>query len=216
MQTLIINAHPDFKNDYSFSSKLQQLFLKEFSKRFPEEKPTVLNLYDQPIPRIETDQLLGIWNKQREGLELNSFEKEIYNTSANLLTQFKEHHRIVIVSPLHNFNITSRMKDYLDNILIARETFKYTEDGSVGLMTDDYNVLLLQASGSIYTLNDRYTPLEFSHYYLKEMFQEIMGFNKFDIVRAQGTAVLASEAILKTAESEMTEAVTNFYTPSKL
>lgn len=216
MQTLIINAHPDFKNDYSFSSKLQQLFLKEFSKRFPEEKPTVLNLYDQPIPRIETDQLLGIWNKQREGLELNSFEKEIYSTSANLLTQFKEHHRIVIVSPLHNFNITSRMKDYLDNILIARETFKYTEDGSVGLMTDDYNVLLLQASGSIYTLNDRYTPLEFSHYYLKEMFQEIMGFNKFDIVRAQGTAVLASEAILKTAESEMTEAVTNFYTPSKL
>ncbi|MDF0479936.1 NAD(P)H-dependent oxidoreductase [Vagococcus sp. PNs007] len=216
MQTLIINAHPDFKNDYSFSSKLQQLFLKEFSKRFPEEKPTVLNLYDQPIPRIETDQLLGIWNKQREGLELNSFEKEIYSTSANLLTQFKEHHRIVIVSPLHNFNITSRMKDYLDNILIARETFKYTEDGSVGLMTDDYNVLLLQASGSIYTLNDRYTPLEFSHYYLKEMFQEIMGFNKFDIVRAQGTAVLDSEAILKTAESEMTEAVTNFYTPSKL
>lgn len=216
MQTLIINAHPDFKNDYSFSSKLQQLFLKEFSKHFPEEKPTVLNLYDQPIPRIETDQLLGIWNKQREGLELNSFEKEIYSTSANLLTQFKEHHRIVIVSPLHNFNITSRMKDYLDNILIARETFKYTEDGSVGLMTDDYNVLLLQASGSIYTLNDRYTPLEFSHYYLKEMFQEIMGFNKFDIVRAQGTAVLDSEAILKTAESEMTEAVTNFYTPSKL
>ena len=216
MQTLIINAHPDFKTDYSFSSKLQQLFLKEFSKRFPEEKPTVLNLYDQPIPRIETDQLLGIWNKQREGLELNSFEKEIYSTSANLLTQFKEHHRIVIVSPLHNFNITSRMKDYLDNILIARETFKYTEDGSVGLMTDDYNVLLLQASGSIYTLNDRYTPLEFSHYYLKEMFQEIMGFNKFDIVRAQGTAVLDSEAILKTAESEMTEAVTNFYTPSKL
>lgn len=42
------------------------------------------------------------------------------------------HHRIVIISPLHNFNVTSRLKDYIDNILIARQTFKYTSDGSVG------------------------------------------------------------------------------------
>ncbi|VED63897.1 NAD(P)H-dependent oxidoreductase [Staphylococcus delphini] len=35
-------------------------------------------------------------------------------------------------SPLHNFNVTSRLKDYIDNILIARQTFKYTSDGSVG------------------------------------------------------------------------------------
>ncbi|RNM43564.1 FMN-dependent NADH-azoreductase, partial [Staphylococcus aureus] len=33
---------------------------------------------------------------------------------------------------LHNFNITSRLKDYIDNIMIARETFKYIEEGSVG------------------------------------------------------------------------------------
>lgn len=51
--------------------------------------------------------------------------------------------------------------------MIARETFKYTEDGSVGLMTDDYKALLLQASGGVYTNDDRYTPLEFSYYYLK-------------------------------------------------
>lgn len=214
MQTLIINAHPDFKNKESFSNKLQHLFLNEFSKHFPEENPTILNLYEQTIPRIETDQLLGIWNKQKAGVNLTPFEEDICNTSNKLLTQFKEHHRIVIVSPLHNFNITSRMKDYLDNILIARETFKYTENGSVGLMTDDYNVLLLQASGSIYTMNDRYTPLEFSHYYLKEVFQEIMGFNKFDIVRAQGTAILEADTILKTAQSDIINTFENFYTRS--
>ena len=96
-----------------------------------------------------------------------------------LLNQFKANHRIVILTPLHNFNITSRLKDYIDNIMIARETFKYTEDGSVGLMTDDYKALLLQASGGVYTNDDRYTPLEFSYYYLKEMFKEIMGFDEF-------------------------------------
>lgn len=99
--------------------------------------------------------------------------------SAFLLNQFKANHRIVILTPLHNFNITSRLKDYIDNIMIARETFKYTEDGSVGLMTDDYKALLLQASGGVYTNDDRYTPLEFSYYYLKEMFKEIMDLMSF-------------------------------------
>ncbi len=147
-------------------------------------------------------------------MKLTAAEEELSNTSNTLLTQFKSHHRIVIVSPLHNFNVTSRMKDYLDNILIARETFKYTETGSVGLMTEDYNVLLLQASGSIYTMDDRYTPLEFSHYYLKEMFQEIMGFNKFNIVRVQGTTILEQNVIMETATSDMTIALDDFYTSS--
>jgi FMN-dependent NADH-azoreductase len=90
------------------------------------------------------------------------------------LTQFKDYHRIVISTPLHNFNITSRLKDYIDNILIARETFKYTESGSVGLMIDDYRLLLLQASGGVYTNKDRYTTLDFAPNYLKEMFTNIM------------------------------------------
>ena len=40
---------------------------------------------------------------------------------------------------------------YIDNIFIAGETFKYTENGSVGLMTDDYRLLMLESAGSIYS-----------------------------------------------------------------
>lgn len=167
------------------------------------------------IPRIEMDGLLGIWNKQMAGITLNEHEESISEKSKKLLNQFKEHHRIIIVTPFHNFNITSRMKDYMDNILIARETFKYTEDGSVGLMTDDYKVMLLQSSGSIYTNNDRYTPLEFPHYYLKATFEEIMGFDKFYIVRAQGTALLSEEEILKSAKEELDIVFDEFYSSGK-
>ncbi len=132
--------------------------------------------------------------------------------SAFLLNQFKANHRIVILTPLHNFNITSRLKDYIDNIMIARETFKYTEDGSVGLMTDDYKALLLQASGGVYTNDDRYTPLEFSYYYLKEMFKEIMGFDEFYIARAQGTSVLPEDEILDATNKDLNNVFDAFYT----
>lgn len=211
MKTLIINAQPDFLNDTHFSVRLQQLFLKQFSERFPNEAPAILNLYDHDIPRIETEQLLAVWNKQQAGDELTVEETKIAETSNQLLSQFKAHHRIVIVSPLHNFNVTSRMKDYIDNILIARETFKYTETGSVGLMTDDYKVLLLQASGSIYTNQDRYTPLEFSRFYLEKMFVEMMGFDSFDIVRAEGTNVLSADAVWQSVPQQMKLAFSKFY-----
>ncbi|WP_339206028.1 NAD(P)H-dependent oxidoreductase [Bacillus sp. FSL W8-1143] len=214
MQTLIINAHPDFTHRESYSNKLQTLFLEQFKERFPHEEPTILPLHETEIPRIEKDQLLRIWDKQASEQTLTATEEKIAAASSALLAQFKAHHRIVIVSPVHNFNVTSRMKDYIDNILIARETFKYTENGSVGLMTDDYRVLLLQASGSIFTNNDRYTPLEFSHDYLKEIFQNLMGFQQFHIVRAQGTAILEEETILSSAADDLSKGFDAFYSPS--
>lgn len=128
-----------------------------------------------------------------------------------MLEQFKAHHRIVFLTPLHNFNINSYTKDYLDNILIARETFKYTSDGSVGLMSDDYKVLFMQASGSIYTNDDRYSKLDISRMYIDGVFTEIMGFDSFEIVRAQGTSVLPFEEILESINEEMSEKVERFY-----
>ncbi len=64
---------------------------------------------------------------------------------------------------------------------------------------------MLQSSGSVYTNQDRYTPLEFSHFYLEAMFEEIMGFDSFDIVREQGSAtgLFTEEQILNKAYAEL-------------
>lgn len=201
MKTLLINSHPDFTNQSTYSAKLQELFLKKFQQDFSKEQLTIINLYDMEIPRIEEGQLLTIWEKEMSGEALTESEMKLNQVSKNLLNQFKEHHLIVIVSPLHNFNVTSRLKDYIDNILIARETFKYTDTGSVGLMVDDHKALFLQASGSVYTNNDRYSKLDFSYHYLKEIFEEIMGFNRLGIVRAQGTALLGEKDIMTEASA---------------
>ena len=95
--------------------------------------------------------------------------------------------------------------------MIARETFKYTESGSVGLMTDNYKALYLQASGSIYTNDDRYKLLDFSYHYLKAMFEDIMGFEEFYVVRAQGTAILPENDILNDAKLDLKQVLSSFY-----
>ncbi|MGX7204970.1 FMN-dependent NADH-azoreductase [Enterococcus pingfangensis] len=213
MKTLVVNAHPDFLNPNHFSIQLYHYFLEQFKNQFPEDTLEEINLYDMVIPQVTNGQLFSLWDKQAKKIALTDSEEQTAQLNQKLLEQFKSHHRIVIVEPLHNFNVTSRLKDYIDNVLVARETFRYTADGSVGLMTDDYRVLLLQGSGSIYTNNDRYTPLEFSRAYLDAIFTEMMGFDTFQIVRAQGTQVADANPslIMKTAKQDLRSALKTFY-----
>ena len=211
MKTLIINAHPDYKNEDHYSILFQKEFIKKFKEDFSTDDLTVLNLYESEIPRIEEGQLLSIWNKEASKELLSDEEERLKKVSEKLLSEFKAHRRIVLVTPLHNFNVTSRMKDYIDNILIARETFKYTETGSVGLMTEDYKLLVIQASGSIYTKEDRYKDLDISTLYLKGIFQEIMGFKSVEILRIEGTALLEKEVIMKANLRKLDVMMKEFY-----
>jgi len=111
--------------------------------------------------------------------------------------------------PMHNFNIPSKLKDYMDAILIPRETYTFTHSGSVGLLKDGRTVLVIQGSGSIYTNNDWYTEVEYSHRYLRSMFT-FMGFDSYEIVRAQGNAVLPKENVLEQAKQEALQAAERF------
>lgn len=217
MKTLIVNAHPDFANPNHYSMKLLAAFKKMYATNWPLEHLTTLNLYQEAIPRIKEGELQSIWQKQATGKQLTLAEEQIANQSQALLNQFKQHQRIVIATPLHNFNIPSALKDYLDNILIAQETFRYLdtpmENGkaSQGLMVADHRMLLLYASGSVYTQNDFYRELDFAPAYLKAMFQEVMGFSQVQLVRAEGTAYLEEAAILSRADAQLQEALTAFY-----
>ncbi len=85
--------------------------------------------------------------------------------------------------------------------MIARETFKYTENGSVGLLKDGRSLLVIQASGGIYTNIDWYTEVEYSHKYLKSMFN-FLGIEDYQIIRAQGTNLLEQNEVLQKAYKE--------------
>lgn len=212
MSTLLINAHPSSVNLDSFTSALKNSFLESYAKNDFEEEINYLNLYNESIPSISDSELTNIWKKQNNGEVLSLEETKIANISDKLLKQFKDSSHIVIVSPLHNFNVPSRLKDYLDNILIAKQTFKYLESGgSVGLM-QGHKCLLLQASGCVYSdKNSRYTNMDFSHQYLETMFKNIMNFDEFNIIRAEGTDFLNRKDILDRSNKEIQEYIKIFY-----
>ncbi|AAU19372.1 NAD(P)H-dependent oxidoreductase [Bacillus cereus] len=204
-KTLIINAHPKVDDTSSVSIKVFNHFLESYKEFIPNnETIEQINLYDDVVPMIDKT-VLSAWEKQGNGQQLTDEEQKVTERMSEILQQFKSANTYVIVLPLHNFNIPSKLKDYMDNIMIARETFKYTETGSVGLLKDGRRMLVIQASGGIYTNDDWYTDVEYSHKYLKAMFN-FLGIEDYQIVRAQGTAVLDPNEVLQNAYREVEEA----------
>ncbi|EJQ61333.1 FMN-dependent NADH-azoreductase [Bacillus mycoides] len=204
-KTLIINAHPKVDDTSSVSIKVLNHFLVSYKELIPNnETIEQINLYDDVVPMIDKT-VLSAWEKQGNGQKLTDEEQKVTERMSEILLQFKSANTYVIVLPLHNFNIPSKLKDYMDNIMIARETFKYTETGSVGLLKDGRRMLVIQASGGIYTNDDWYTEVEYSHKYLKAMFN-FLGIEDYQIVRAQGTAVLDPNEVLQNAYKEVEEA----------
>ncbi|EJS64525.1 MULTISPECIES: FMN-dependent NADH-azoreductase [Bacillus] len=201
-KTLIINAHPKVDDTSSVSIKVLNHFLVSYKELIPNnETIEQINLYDDVVPMIDKT-VLSAWEKQGNGQKLTDEEQKVIERMSEILQQFKSANTYVIVLPLHNFNIPSKLKDYMDNIMIARETFKYTETGSVGLLKDGRRMLVIQASGGIYTNDDWYTEVEYSHKYLKAMFN-FLGIEDYQIVRAQGTAVLDPNEVLQNAYKEV-------------
>jgi FMN-dependent NADH-azoreductase len=209
---LVINAHPRVDDKSSVSLQVLQHFLTAYRKLAPEALIEHIDLYRDDVPAID-HVLLDAWEKtgriratrHQPGQELTAEEARVAQRMEEILQQFKSAKTYVIAMPLHNFNVPSKLKDYMDNILIARETFAYTENGSVGLLTDGRKVLVIQSSDGIYTNNDWYTEVEYSHKYLKSMFNFI-GIEDYRIIRAQGNISLPREEILEKAYREAEEA----------
>ncbi|MEG9297713.1 NAD(P)H-dependent oxidoreductase [Mangrovibacillus sp. Mu-81] len=210
-KTLIINAHPKIDDTSSVSLQVFNRFLQAYKELIPDsEVIEQINLYSDVVPMIDKT-VLSAWEKQGKEQELTSQEKKVTERMSEILQQFKSAKTYVIVLPLHNFNIPSKLKDYMDNILIARETFKYIENGSVGLLKDGRRILIIQASGSIYTNDDWYTEVDYSQKYLKSMFNFI-GIEDYQVIRAQGTALRDTYEVLGNAYKEAEEAASRLAT----
>ena len=179
MQTLTINAHPDPQNKTAYCTNRLVDCLTE---KLPDA--TVLNLYNEDIPELTAETLPLYGSVYDEKSSLSKREQQILARRAELIEQFKAADRLIIAMPMHNFTVTSRLKDYLDNIIMGGQTFQFSENGPQGLM-GGHKALLVQSSGSVYSTGPL-APWEQSYPFLRTVFG-MLGFDSTDIVRAEGT-----------------------------
>lgn len=180
MTILIINAHPDYLNPQRTINQLEQTALEQLKQLAPNADVEQLNLYapETNIPEITAE---------------NLNDPALVNDAQNqLIGQWKRADLILIMMPLHNFNVVSRLKDYIDNILIANKTFKYTADGSVGLLDGKQKVAYIQSSGSDYEHDIRYVNADIAPHYMRTVLN-FMGITKMELIRAEGLDLMEND-----------------------
>ena len=99
---------------------------------------------------------------------MSAEEKAKVSRLSSLSEQFVAADKYVFVTPLWGFSFPPVMKAYFDSVSVAGKTFKYTEEGPVGLLTDK-KAFHIQARGGFYSEEYLHRDLEMGHRYISVM-----------------------------------------------
>jgi FMN-dependent NADH-azoreductase len=191
-QVLYITAHPH-DDTQSFSMAAGKAFIDTYKKVNPSHEVVAVDLYKEDIPQIDADVFSG-WGKLQTGKgfeELSDSEMAKVGRLTELVDQFVAADKYIFVTPFWNFSFPPVMKAYIDSVSVAGKTFKYTEHGPIGLLTDK-KALHIQARGGIYSEGPA-AQMEMGHRYLDIMMQ-FYGVPSFEGLFIEGHAAMPDKA----------------------
>ena len=161
----------------SFSRQLTRQFVSQWQAAHPADQVTVRDLALNPVPHLDAN-LLGGWMKpeaQRSADEHASLQRSNELTDELLAADV-----LVLAAPMYNFAIPSTLKAWLDHVLRAGVTFKYTETGPQGLLVGK-KAYVLTARGGLYagSTSDHQEP------YLRQVLA-FVGIHDVTFIHAEG------------------------------
>jgi len=124
-KVLYVKANPK-NNEESRTFRISEHFINEYKKAHPEDEIIELDLYKENIHFLSKEEINTIMSKDKSNLKDHPVLKYTY--------QFAEADKYVIATPMWNLSIPAILKAYFDYITVTDITFKYTENGAVGLL----------------------------------------------------------------------------------
>ena len=110
-------------------------------------------------------------------------QHDVVAYSDTLIGELKRADVIVLGLPMYNFGVPSQLKAYFDHIARAGETFRYTADGPVGLLTGK-KAYVFAARGGLYAGS----ALDTQTSYVRD-FLRFVGIQDIEFVYAEGLAL---------------------------
>lgn len=117
--------------------------------------------------------------------------------SASLVEELKDADILVIGVPIYNFGIPATLKAWVDMVCRARLTFRYTENGPVGLLEGKRAYLLVASGGTAIE-----SEMDFATPYMRQMLA-FVGIEDVTVIGAEKMMANADNksAALKTIQS---------------
>jgi FMN-dependent NADH-azoreductase len=181
----ILNVISSPRGEASNSIKLANAIVDRLRENDPAAAVVVKDLTSNPFPHLEEAHLAAFFTPATEHTEEN---KAAIAHSNQAIQELMDADILVIGAPMYNFGISSVLKAWFDHIARAGVTFKYTENGPVGLLTGK-KAYIAVATGGVYSEGD-YKAADFVTPYIKTVLAFI-GITDVQIVWAEGFAMAA-------------------------
>ncbi|KTD56432.1 FMN-dependent NADH-azoreductase [Legionella shakespearei] len=178
MKLLALDA--SISGEHSVSRQLMGHFIDHWQLG-SESKVVYRDLEDQPVNHLSQEVLAA---KQQSSDTLSDAVKQELALTETLIEEFLHADEIVIAAPMYNFTIPTQLKAWIDRIVAAGRTFKYTEQGVVGLAPDK-KIIIISTRGNHYSNNVSMQAMDHQENYLKTIFNFI-GIRDITIIRAEG------------------------------
>mgnify|MGYP000874056043 FL=1 len=211
MKILQIMCHPDFDGEQRISNILSKIGEEKLIEEGFKDIEKI-NLYNPSTYIPIMDKFMFNY----EGVQLTDKEQRDKNRQKELLVQWKSTEAVFIYMPLHNFNVVSKFKDYVDNIMIVNETFKCDVESLIGLDKSNKQITFVITSGGEFDKHIQYTNLDFAVQYVRGVFS-LLGIDKIKVIRVEGLdlAFNNKEKIVEKGISDLKEWINEFSSRNK-
>lgn len=180
--------------DEGVSSRLARRFTDQWRAAHPGGLVIERDLARDPVPHLDAARFAAFLAPPRERTPA---QQAIVEYSDRLIDELRRADTVVLGLPLYNLGLPSTLKAYFDHVARAGVTFRYTAQGSVGLLTGK-QARVFAARGGIYGSDDTQAR------YIRN-FLGFLGIEAIEFVFAEGLALgeAAKARSLERADAEI-------------
>lgn len=158
--------------------KISDAFIEEYRKKNPNDEVITLDLYKENIDFLKLEDLNVTFGPKNEESKNHPILKYAY--------QFVETDKYIVAAPMWNLSFPAILKAYIDYISISGITFKYTENGPVGLC-DGKKAIYISSRGGSYSIGPS-EDFEMGERYIRTLFT-FFGISEFQSIAAENVDV---------------------------
>jgi FMN-dependent NADH-azoreductase len=179
--TRILHLNTSLRSSGSHSRTLSGEFLGKWTAAHGNKVSVVeRDLAGKPVPHL-TEATIGAFFTPADNRSAE--QKQALQLSDELIAELQNADVLVIGAPMYNFSISSTFKAWIDHVLRAGVTFKYTDKGPVGLL-EGKKVYVFTARGGVYSHGPA-VAMDFHETYLRAALGFI-GLKDVTFVHAEG------------------------------
>lgn len=132
--------------DAGQSSHLAKALIDDWLAQYPDGELIERDLVAEPLPHLDGERFAAFLSTPDERTPA---QQAVLDLSNRLIEEVRRADILVVGVPMYNFGVPSQLKSWFDHLARAGVTFRYTENGPVGLL-DDKPVLLVATRGGLH------------------------------------------------------------------